>query len=316
MVLSSQEGVNFLQSLPKPTNNVVNRDGSIIDVNHLFADIRSGHIAAQAGMGLLDVTIMTMASWGLERGASALTGRLMGMAARKSLVSAATKARNAALKRLDDAVSTAQTSVAQAELTVANRALNESTKALKRASSIEQYNAMGGGLVGGIASGLLSSLWLDEAITKASNSAIESGQVDNLIHTGIIGSGRNLKVINNTNWWSIDQGPIYELAEGITPKINFCENVVISQEYCSHKYVIRDMVNRYHGLYQTNLASDNDMHEYNHIKKITAIEPRGIDGCYYKMSVVSYDPKTNIEGDIEQDARSEEHTSELQSPEV
>jgi hypothetical protein len=80
-------------------------------------------------------------------------------------------------------------------------------------------------------------------------------------------------------------GPIYEMAPGYHPNINFCEKTKISTGHCTNKYIIRDMVNKYHNTYQNA-----------HIREITAIEPRGDSACYYKWNQVTFDPATNIEG--------------------
>jgi hypothetical protein len=147
-----------------------------------------------------------------------------------------------------------------------------------------------GGLAGGLGAGILSSLWLTEAMNNASNSSIETSVIDGAVNTFVAGSGNNLSVISNNNWWTINHGPIYEIAAGVTPNIDFCANTIIGINHCAHKYVIRDMVDKYHNEFQTS-----------HMKQITAIEPRGINGCYYKFIKVEFDAATNMEGVIEQE---------------
>ena len=108
----------------------------------------------------------------------------------------------------------------------------------------------------------------------------------------IVGNGGSMyTVMSNNDWWTVDQGPIYELSEGYEPTIEWCRTSYVSNQHCAYKYVIRDMVNYYH------LVSP-----LKHIKQITSIEPRGLkpvsQGCYYKWKEVDYDPVTNLESDI------------------
>jgi hypothetical protein len=157
-------------------------------------------------------------------------------------------------------------------------------------SKIGGVGGMAAGLAGGVGAGMLSSLYLDAKIDEASKSAITPGDSTDAVHTSIVGSGKNLSLVTNANWWRIEHGPIWEQAIGYTPNINLCEGVKISEQQCAYKYVVRNMVNQYHAY-----------NENSHIRQITDIEPRGIDGCYYKFKAVVYDPLTNIEGDIEED---------------
>lgn len=147
-----------------------------------------------------------------------------------------------------------------------------------------------GGAVGGAGAGLVSSLWLDKAISDAVRMGIDTGEITNAVNTFIIGPPQNLRIVSNNNWWTIDHGPIYEQATGVVPNIDFCSKTIITTDYCAHKYVVRDAVNAYH-----------NTHEGFHIKRITEIEPRGKDGCYYKFIKVLYYPDTHREGEIEEE---------------
>jgi hypothetical protein len=145
-----------------------------------------------------------------------------------------------------------------------------------------------GGLVGGVGTGLFTSMYLDRILRNAWGQAIPPGDITGTANTFVTGADMyNMSVASSSAWWTIDHGPIYELAPGFVPTINFCTNVKVSALYCKHKYVVRNMVNKYHNEYARN-----------HIKEVLAIEPRGNDGCYYKFNEVSYEPTTNTEGTI------------------
>jgi len=152
-----------------------------------------------------------------------------------------------------------------------------------------RYAAVGG-VVGGLGAGAFTSMFLSKIITEAAGSSINTSEVTNAVTTVITGSGNNLSVASNNNWWTINKGPIYELAKGVTPNIDFCKNSMISSAHCANKYVIRDFVDKYHLQYKSS-----------HIKYIKEIEPRGSTGCYYKIVKVSFDRVTNLEGAIEED---------------
>jgi len=154
-----------------------------------------------------------------------------------------------------------------------------------------KLGGVGGGIVAGVGASLFTSMYSDKQIDRALGCAIHTGDVTNAVDTFITGSSRNnLTVVTNNNWWTINQGPIYELASGYTPTIDFCQKVIVGGDYCSYKYVVRDVVNRYH--------LENPAR---HVQQVTEIEPRGKNGCYYKFKEVSYDPLTNIEGVIQMD---------------
>lgn len=226
MNLSADPNSNLVPSIPKKFE-VIDKQGSIIDVQNLKDNLANGKIAMQAGQGLTDVTIQVAAS---------VAGAKIGL----------------------------------------------------------RYGGATGEIVGGVAAGLgagmLSSMWLTQAMNNASNSAIDTTVIDGAVNTFISGSADNLSIISNNNWWTINHGPIYEIARGVTPNINFCAKTIIGINHCAHKYVIRDMVDKYHNEFPTA-----------HMKQITAIEPRGINGCYYKFTKVDFDATDNTEGVIEQE---------------
>jgi hypothetical protein len=222
MVLSYDPNENLVQSLPK-TFDVVDKQASIKDVENLKNEWNSGRIAAQAGQGLMDISIMMIAS---------KVGEIAG----------------------------------------------------------GKY-AMVGGVVGGLGAGMFTSMYLDKIVTEAAKSSISSSEVTNAVTTVITGSDKNLSVASNNNWWTINKGPIYELAQGITPNIEFCRKSMISTAHCADKYVVRDFVDKYHLRYKST-----------HIRYIKEIEPRGEKGCYYKFVKVSFDKQANLEGPIEEDA--------------
>jgi len=150
---------------------------------------------------------------------------------------------------------------------------------------------LGAAAVGGVAAGVVvggATPWMHNAIVAAANCAISPAAVSNSIDTMVYGQGNNLSVSTNTQYYTIKHGPVYELAEGYVPKINFCQTRVIGIEHCGHKYIVRDMVDKYHNENATK-----------HIRYITDIEPRGKSGCYYKFKEVDYNALTNLESDIE-----------------
>ena len=143
----------------------------------------------------------------------------------------------------------------------------------------------------GVGAGMFTSMWLDEKITSLANSTINPSEINNAISTVVTGSkDKGYAVVSNNNWWTVYHGPVYEQSIGYTPQINFCEKRIIGNDYCTHKYVVRNMVNKYH--------AEQIM---KHIKQITDIEPRGKDACYYKFKEVDYNPNTNIEESIQMD---------------
>lgn len=153
---------------------------------------------------------------------------------------------------------------------------------------IQGRGAMVGGLAGGIGSGLFSSMYLQPVLQGTLAGALAPTYVDGTASTYVVGTDMyNLSVATNNNWWTINHGPIYELAKSYIPTTKFCASTIIPPAHCNHKFVIRNMVNKYHNEFQRA-----------HIKQIREIEPRGVNGCYYKWDEVEYDPITNIEGTV------------------
>lgn len=136
--------------------------------------------------------------------------------------------------------------------------------------------------------------YAEAALNKCSLYHIPPNQINGQNGQFILGNRMSYTVMTNNDWFTIDHGPIYELSRGYEPNIEWCRTSYVSSEYCSHKYVVRDMVNYYH------LVSP-----LKHIKQIIYIEPRGLkpesQGCYYKWKEVDYDPITNLETETLQD---------------
>ena len=160
----------------------------------------------------------------------------------------------------------------------------------------ETIGGMVGGIVGGIGVGLALSMsgGLDSVMRRTVQGAVPPTLIDSRSGTYVVGSSTtNLKVMTNQNWWQVNQGPVYEIAQGFIPTVAPCQitskgdKVQVSSAYCRNKYIIRNMVNMYHNTYQNA-----------HIKEITDIEPRGTTGCYYKWNEVAYTPETNTEGTV------------------
>ena len=277
MVFTSDPDSNLVHSVPK-TWARTDKSVDIVNTQNLEADMSTGRIAAQVGKGLLDV--------GIVLGVTAVTSRLgaaggaLSAGAKAAITTGGQRAIDAGLKQ----------AIAAGAKAGADAATVAAGKAATRALTRQAVGGMAGGLVGGVGAGMFTSLVLDAKIDEASRSAISPKDSTDAVHTSIVGSKNNLQLVTNANWWRIEHGPIWEQAIGYTPNINLCEGVRISEQQCAHKYVVRNMVNNYHAY-----------NESSHIRQITAIEPRGTDGCYYKFKAVVYDSKTNIEGDIEED---------------
>lgn len=305
MVRSSDVGTNLVQSLPKKF--VVSRkDASIVDVNRFNSAWKSGKIMAQAGAGLLEAGI-SIAGGMLGGPAGGLAKTAVGTgvkSAAKTLVKeglkeggeviskkvAAETASNVlkALKSGGDDAAEEALKIAKASNISGKQAENmisQIQKNLKKGQLMEERVSMVTGIVGGVGAGLFTSMFLNPILQETFAGALPPDDVDGAANTFVTGKDMyNLQVATNNNWWTINQGPIYELAEGFIPTISFCEGVKIPYSYCTYKYAVRDMVHKYH-----------NENERRHIKEILAIEPRGDNGCYYKWNEVDYDPNTNIE---------------------
>lgn len=148
------------------------------------------------------------------------------------------------------------------------------------------------GTVGGVAGGVAGNA-LAETISKALPQFYPNSEMT----TSVVATGsNNYMVLTNNDHWSINHGPIYEQrardGNGYVPELDFCKKAITSQLLCSNQFVLRDTINAYQ------LQNPNK-----HVKTVYEIEPRGVDGCYYKWTTVTYDPATNIEGtNVEQEA--------------
>jgi hypothetical protein len=136
----------------------------------------------------------------------------------------------------------------------------------------------------------IASPWINQGLIAAAGGAVGLDGVYNTTEKVVYGQGNNLSVATNSQYYTINHGPIYEIAKGYAPTIDFCQTSIIGIDHCTHKYVVRDMVNKYH--------NENRL---KHIHSITDIEPRGKRGCYYKFKEVDYDPVRNLESEIEVD---------------
>lgn len=132
--------------------------------------------------------------------------------------------------------------------------------------------------------------YAEAALNKLQQYHIPPNQVNGQSGQFVLGQNNIYHVMSTNDWWTVDQGPIYELSQGYEPNIEWCRASYVPSEYCTYKYVLRDMVNYYH------LVSP-----LKHIKQIMLIEPRGLkpdsQGCYYKWKEVDYDPVTNLESE-------------------
>ena len=95
----------------------------------------------------------------------------------------------------------------------------------------------------------------------------------------------NFYLATDNKYVSIARGVIVEQAAGYAPTLDVCQPVKIGYETCSYKYMVRDMVNKYHAENPTK-----------RIKKLMKIEPRGKNGCYYGWKETTYNPDENTEG--------------------
>lgn len=307
MVRSSDVGTNLVASLPKKFD-VHRQEASIVDYARFKAAWDSGQIMAEAGAGLMDAAISVGAGMLGGPGGGAVAKGIVGNGVKsstKKIVKEVVKESGEKFTAKQAAEVSANISKALAKdlqregpeeaLKIARAAgmgqkdaakfVAEATKNVKGSILAEQRGGLVGGLVTGIGAGLFTSMYLDPLLADTLAGALPPADVDGAANTFITGKDMyNLQVVTKNNWWTANQGPIYELAPGVIPTINFCEGIKILPSHCSHKYVVRDMVNKYHNEY-----------ERSHIKQIVAIEPRGTDGCYYKWNEVQYDPVTNTE---------------------
>lgn len=316
MVKSYDIGTNPVQSLPKKWD-VARKDGSIVNYQRLAASWASGGVMAEAGVGLLNAGIAigtgmlggvaggkvggaigrSVIRKSLAEGAERIAARAATTGAREGIEASSKITMGSIISALknggDEGAEAAVRIARESGLTAAEAAtlVANTARSVKSAGAYESGATIIGGLVGGTGGGLFTSMYLDPLLRRTLEGAIPPGEVSGAANTFITGKDMyNLQIVTNNNWWTVNQGAIYELAKGYVPTINFCEDVKISSSHCTHKYVIRDMVNKYHNEY-----------ERSHIKEITAIEPRGVDGCYYKLNVVDYNIDTNVEEPVVQE---------------
>jgi len=317
MVQSRDVGTNLVASLPK-TFVVQRKDASIVNIARFNEEWRSGRIMARAGAGLLSAGI-SIASGMLGGGGAGFVGRRIGQSGVNAGIKESSRAilnnvtrevaeelgekgaaqvassmaralQRGATETAEEVVerATAVAVAAGMSTTAAATAVAELNRRVIMAAVRESRGALVGGLIAGTGAGLFTSMYLDPVLATTAAGAVKPEDVDGTANTYITGKDMyNLQVATNNNWWTINHGSIYELAEGVIPTINFCEGIKISSSHCTHKYVIRDMVNKYH-----------NENERRHIKEIVGIEPRGTDGCYYKWNEVEFDPTTNIEKNV------------------
>ena len=150
-------------------------------------------------------------------------------------------------------------------------------------------------VVGAVAGGL-AGVAITNFMNKALNIKVPVGAaVENAVVGPVSGSVEKgdaiFSVSTNNDNFEVDHGPIYECRardnNGYVPNITFCGKVNTTELLCSHPLILRNTVDLYH--------KDNSGV---HIKSITAIEPRGKDGCYYKFNTTSYNPENNSEGAV------------------
>ena len=148
------------------------------------------------------------------------------------------------------------------------------------------------GTVGGVAGGFAGNA-LSEVISKALPQFYpNSDMLTSVVPTG----DDNYMVLTNNDHWSINHGPIYEQrardGKGYVPELDFCKKAITSQLLCSNQFVLRDTITAYETKFPTK-----------RVKTVYEIEPRGVDGCYYKWTTVSYNADTNLEDtDVNQEA--------------
>jgi hypothetical protein len=148
--------------------------------------------------------------------------------------------------------------------------------------------------VAGTVAGGLAGQAATNAINKAMNIKLPVGAAGVKKVIGPVNTDPNKPIFSintESDNFSIDQGPIYECRardnNGYFPNIEFCGKVNTTELLCSYPLILRDTIDLYH-LQNPTL----------HIKTVTAIEPRGKDGCYYKFNTASYNPADNSEGNI------------------
>ena len=268
MAQSTDDATNFLVSLPKKWSVLNKENVDIRDMAAFNAAWKNGQIMSQAGGGLLEAGI-------------SIAGGMLGVGLGMGVASAAARsavikgASSIALKNLPvEQAATVSASIVKSiqKATISSAGdvavIDDAAMAAAKASGLDDVAArtvvsetmrnmqwpiadavanIGGGIVGGTGAGLFSSMYLAPIIDKAIAAAISPDILDNVLTSTIVGTNyTNLQVAVNQNWWVANLGPIYEMAPGYHPNINFCEKTKISTGHCTNKYIIRDMVNKYH----------------------------------------------------------------------
>ena len=326
MVQSNNMAANLVPSLPKKFDLVYKDNVSIVDLARFNAAWSSGQIMAQAGAGLAMAGISIALSVAGAKGGAKIAGMTARTATKNAVKEGAEIASKEFVltggKKLGEKQATALSKSVTKQLTAvpissgdfvmfgkqvdqkasaiavaqaqgmtkrsATAYVERMTELLEPVTLAQSRGGMVGGVTAGIGGGLFTSMYLNPLLEGTLAGALPPGDIDGTANTYVVGTTiDNLSVATNNNWWTVNHGFIYELATGYTPNTKFCESTVISTAHCSHKYVIRNMVNKYHNEFQRA-----------HIKKIREIEPRGVNGCYYKWDEVEYDPMTNIEGSV------------------
>lgn len=166
---------------------------------------------------------------------------------------------------------------------------------IRRSGNSRAQPSMGQQVTGAVAGGLAGQA-ATNAINKAMNvkAPVGAAGVKKVVGpvSGTVAAGTAIFSVSTENDnFSIDQGPIYECRardnNGYFPIITFCGKVNTTELLCSYPLILRDTIDLYHS-----------QNPNVHIKTVTAIEPRGKDGCYYKFNTASYNPADNTEGNI------------------
>jgi hypothetical protein len=106
---------------------------------------------------------------------------------------------------------------------------------------------------------------------------------------------KNVNGVDTDAFAYINHGPIVEQAVGQAPIVERCKNAILTEQFCAHKFILRDTIRRY--------ELENPTKR---VKQVDIIEPRGTvpadgkasdakHGCYYRWKEVNYDADTNLE---------------------
>lgn len=305
MVCSAQKYSNPLVSLPKNVKRT-NLEATIYDPANLSREFQNGHLMSNIGIAqtsnVINLAIGIGAGVATAGAARFVAGRLVAAAAGRAIGAATGAAATGAVGRQTGQAVGAAVSGAvgrqtgQAAGQVAGQTVSQVTQRLMntwRYGIIDAIIQLGVGVGAGMGTERLT-----EYLQRLAGTYGQVFSVSNVVNTDIIGSPTGgYKVFFRDDWWVLDMGPIYELAPGYKPNIEWCASSYINPDYCAHKYIVRDFVDTYH--------ARNGGH---HIKKINSIEARGKSGCYYKFQQVTYNALEDIEGTVlEEKAFIQEH---------